>query len=281
MGRVSAPAAFTEAGMSSVIGPTGAVGARDGLGGPRRGGPRAVHRHRAAVGRHVDVPGVGGRLLEVVGQRHGLATLVEDRQRGGVVVGGRVAEVDGRRRGRQGDAGARVEVHLHRDLGRLRRLDAGGGQLQRAGHAGLDRALAVGRVAHQLRAGVRDDVAVLVDLELAVAGVERLAVLLHLEEAGAVDGEVQRIGGGRHAALGELLGHRDQADADAAATATAGTQRRGVHVAELGARGLGTVGIGIGDVVADDVEVLAGGVETGETLLEAHGMFLVRAGVIS
>ena len=152
----------------------------------------------AAVGRGVDVPLVVGRLLEIEAHRHVLALGVVHRQRGGVVVGVGVGEVDQRRRGRQRHRLARIEVHLHLGACRRIRVDAAGGQLQRHRLAGLDHAVAVGRVTHQPVQAVVDDVAVAVDLELAVARVgHRAAPVADLEEAGAVDGQVHRVLGGR------------------------------------------------------------------------------------
>jgi hypothetical protein len=202
---------------------------------------------RGAVGRHVDVPGVhragpreGGGALEVVGQRDRLPLGVVDRQRGGVVVGvgvlksmfgGTVAgSVIGLRR---------IEVELHDRSRSCLRRDAARGQLQRHRQAGLDLPGAgVGLVAEQLVAGVVDDEAFAVDLELAVARIlGRALPVADLEEAAAVDGQVQRVVGGGDAALGELLRHGRQRRADAGRAGA--VQRRSVEVGELGARGLG------------------------------------------
>ena len=98
-----------------------------------------------------------------------------------------------------------------------------------------------------------------------------LRAVADLEEAGAVDGQVQRVLGGRDVALRELLRHRRQVGADADRVGARAVQRGGVHVGEFGARRLRAEGVGVGDVVADDLEVLARGVESGQTLLEAHG----------
>ena len=79
-------------------------------------------------------------------------------------------------------------------------------------------------------------------------------------------------------ALRELLRHRGDADADADGVAGSAADGVGVDVGELGARGLGAVGVGVGDVVADHLEALARGVETGKTLLEAHGVRFLKRG---
>jgi hypothetical protein len=118
IGTLAAPFAFVTDGMSIATVPAGAVGAPplvgkvivvEGAGLPPRGG------ERRAVGGDVDVPGVAGRLLEVVGQRDFVALHVVDGLRGRVVVGRRVGEVDRRAGARQRHPGAGVEVHLHLD----------------------------------------------------------------------------------------------------------------------------------------------------------------------
>ena len=75
--------------------------------------------------------------------------------------------------------------------------------------------------------------------------------------------------------LGELLRHRREVHADADGVAATATDRAGVHVGELGPRRLGPDGVGVGHVVADHLEVLARGIQTGKALLEAHGLSLV------
>jgi hypothetical protein len=128
------------------------------------------------------------------------------------------------------------------------------------------------RVAEQEQPAVVDDVALSIDLELAVARVaHRAGVVGHLEEAAAVDREVELVLGGADVALGELLGHHLQVGADADLAAAHTVERLRIHVGELGTRRLAAVGVRVGDVVADDLQVLAGRVQTRQALLEAHG----------
>jgi hypothetical protein len=149
-----------------------------------------------------------------------------------------------------------------------------------SGWAVPDDAGAVGRVAHQLELVVVDDEAVLADLELAIARVARgVHAVADLEEAAAVDGEVHRVLGRRDVALRELLGHRLQRGADTDLVLARTIERGRVDVGELGPRALGAIGTRVGDVVADDVEVLGRGVEPGKALLEAHGESLLSCGV--
>ena len=51
---------------------------------------------------------------------------------------------------------------------------------------------------------------------------------------------------------------------------------RGHHFVEFGARRLEADRAGVGNVVADHVQVLAGGVQARETLLKTHGVLLLR-----
>ena len=133
----------------------------------------------------------------------------------------------------------------------------------------------VGRVTQQLVALVVDDVAFVADLELAVARVlDLVALVLRLEEAVAVDRQVQRVARGRDVALVELLRDRRHLHADAGLGVVGGRTRHrgGVHVGELRARRLLAEGVGVGDVVADHFEVLRSGAQAGQALLESHGV---------
>jgi len=131
----------------------------------------------------------------------------------------------------------------------------------------------------QLVAGVVDHIALAVELELTVAAVEGLAALAgHLEEASPVDRQIHRVARRGDVALRELLRHGQQVDADAGAGGAGPADRGGIHVAELRTRRLGSKGARVGNVVADDLEVLAGGAQTGETLLEAHAVSLEKRG---
>jgi hypothetical protein len=171
---------------------------------------------------------------------------------------------------------ARIEVDLHVDAGGGVGLDAAGGQLQRARLARLDHALQVGRIAHQLQALVVDDEPRAVDLELAVARVFQRAVAVgELEEAAAVDRQVQRVVGGGDVALGELLRHL--CTITPMPTLLRRRRRSRWRTCRRTRRAsLGAVGAGVGDVVADHVQALGAGIEAGESLLEAHGGCLWR-----
>ena len=266
----------------------------DGQRGRRRhGGGRARRVDRGgvgvAVGGHVDVPGGAlgghrrnrrevfrhgvGHLAEVVVQCDGGAVVTIDRLRGHEVVALGVLEID--RDGRVDGLGARVQVGRHRDgfggLGRrafVAQLDRGAGRA--GGRAGFVQGLA-----QQLVLLVVDDEALGVALELAIARIDRFTLVGgQREEAPAVDGQVQVVGGGGDVALRELLGHGRHAGADADAVVARTAQGGRVHVGELGSRGFGAIGVGVGDVVADDLQRLAGDVQTGETLLEAHVLVL-------
>ena len=81
--------------------------------------------------------------------------------------------------------------------------------------------------------------------------------------------EIDRLSGPVAAIWFEEVRRHAGTDADAVVARTA--QRGSVHVGELGTCGFGAVGVGVGDVVADDFEVLARGVEPGQALHEAHG----------
>ena len=271
-----------------------------GDGGQRSGhGAAGVERHRGqlvgrrartgralpvrAIDRTVNIPAVGGRLAKVVVHRQPRALSVVQGLRGREVVAVGLGEIH--RHGRDVLAGIEVERHLHA----LQRGRAALSGLHRGAQTALQ--LDRHRIAHatagglvpvlrqQLQAGSVDHEAVAVELELAVAAVHRLAgVGLELEETAAVDGDVQRVFGGGHVALVELLGNRRDAHADAGRAARSTIECAGVEVGKFSTRGLGTEGVGVGDVVADDLEVFARSVQSGKTLLEAHDFFLAVFG---
>ena len=72
----------------------------------------------------------------------------------------------------------------------------------------------------------------------------------------------------------ELLRHRCHVDANAAALPAGRTNGAGHHLGKLGARSLEARGVGVGDVVTNDVQILAGGVQAREALLKTHGVLL-------
>ncbi len=234
-------------------------------------------RGRGVVELVVHVPGVGAVLLEVQAHRlgHALAVVHVD---GGAVGGARRGGHGRRGRGVAGGIGcAGVEVELRRDRRGLLggdRLGRGEGQRRGVARSALARDR-VQRIAHDLRLGVGHQLAVAVELEVAGTGVGARAVgLLQREEAVAVDGHVQAVAGHGNVALVELLRHRRQLHPDAGIGAARGADGIGHHLGEFGARGLEADGAGVGHVVADHVQVLAGGVEAGQALLEAHGALL-------
>ena len=135
----------------------------------------------------------------------------------------------------------------------------------------------IDRVAHQPTVVVGQDVAVFVELEVARTAVGHGAVgLLDLEKAIAIDGYVQAVACECDAALGELLGNRIHLYANAVVVALRHAHGAGHHVGKFGARGLEADGAGVGNVVANHVQVLAGGVQAGESLLKTHGVLLLR-----
>ena len=200
-------------------------------------GERARAQHRLlvvaqAVGPHM----LGGVDLGIglVGKdhAHGVqhAAAVVDLQVGNAVAAVRVA---GRQRAVEAQAGGRFAGHRA-----IRR------QLERGQRA-------VAAQQHDLGPGVaRDELAVLVELELAVAGVEGLAVVVAQHEiAFAVDGGVEAV-----AALAQftlLVDDVRLAGSHAVTTLAGDAVARGHQVLELQHRALVADGVEVGDVVAD------------------------------
>ena len=245
-----------------------------------RNGAQGDGRHgrncRRVIELVVDRPFVGvGCLHEVQVHRrgHALGVVHIDRR----AVSGARRGGNGRRGGRVARRilGARVQVQCGLDRFGLLGLD--GGSRWEAQGLCLRGAEARGGVhpeSHHLGTAVGDQITRLVELEIAGTRVCGRAIgLLHLEKAVAVDGHIQVVARHGDVALRELLGHRRHFDADAIVGATARSHGRCHQVRELGARRLETRGVGIGDVVTNDVQVLAGGVQSREAVLESHGVY--------
>lgn len=198
---------------------------------------------------------------------------IVDVDRGLLVVGVRVAGIE---RGNGRGHGARVEVHFHANLGGRHRLDVGGIDLQRVRRAGQYLAGRADAVAGQLGALGIGHVAVLVERELAVAGVLHHARRHGTEEALAIDGHVERVVRGFDIALGELLGDLRHLGTDTRGHAADAAQRAGVDVRELRGRPLEADGAGVGDVVTDDVEGFGSAVQAAQTLLKRHLVLQIR-----
>ena len=190
---------------------------------------------------------------------------VVSRQRRGIGVAVRIGRAESGRCRRRG-GGRQVGDDLRR-RGRIRGAFVGC-EREIGEAAGVETASGQGRVDLQVQALGRDDVAILVELELTVACVAQCATVAQSEEAVAADREVEVVAGRFDVALCELLGHltdrhavTDRGRADAAL-------RRGEQIAELRARALETRGRDVGEVVRRDVQVLVGGIESGEGNIE-------------
>jgi hypothetical protein len=114
------------------------------------------------------------------------------------------------------------------------------------------------------------DVPGIVKMELAVAAVRDRAVLAHAEETAAVYRDIERIIGYRDVALGKFLLDLRDLGADADRIGAGSVQRVRVDVREKRVRGLEAHDARVGDVVADDVEILRGGAESAQSGLECH-----------
>ncbi len=213
-----------------------------------------------------------------------IAQAVVSSDRGRLVVGRRVGVVEWCR-DRIRHPRIEVDVGLHaggpgagtRRLRRTGQALAGVEQAQRrVRSAGGDNAIHR-HDALELQALGIDDETVLVQLELAVAAEQRAAqTVIHLEEAAAVDGNVQWIVGHRNIALGELLDDGRHPGAETDRRRAGAVQRCRENVGELRRTGLETDRAGIGDVVADGVQRLGRRIQSAQSLLKSHGALPLR-----
>ncbi|MNY07440.1 hypothetical protein D3C86_1402430 [compost metagenome] len=221
----------------------------------RRDGARAVDgdlvRRRAvrAGGRSTRSPdqGATGVARECVGraaQRH--RTVDRGRRH-------RIGQVN--------DFGVGVQVGHGRAGGAGLRRDVGGRHLQ----FNRVRTDCASRVTRQAVALGVDDVAVLVDQEFTVARIhDRAALVGQAEHAlGAVDGNVVFAAAALHGTHRETLVDGGYFHAQAHA-------RAGVDVGERRGGRLEADGAGVGNVVADDIQVLRSGIQAAQSLSEAH-----------
>ncbi|MNN38857.1 hypothetical protein D3C81_1528710 [compost metagenome] len=180
--------------------------------------------------------------------------------------------------------GARTIIDFQRNVGGRRiQVDAlvdqrGGLRLQRrcidlqiGQHALLDLAGRIGSVALQAQAVRGDHKVVLVSLESTGTGVDARAVVGEDEKALPLDTHVQHVARAIDVTLGELLRDRRQthaiADLVLAHTQAIGA---GINVGELGTRGFEASGVDVGDVVAGNVQLFVGCVQTAKADIKRH-----------
>ena len=220
---------------------------------------------------HVPVVGAVFDKVQVCLVGHALAVIYRD---GGAIGGARRW-----RRGARSIGHTRIQVQADLGFGGFFGCNRCAQREVQRLHGARERFAAhwIDWVAHQPPVVVGQDVAVFVELEIARAAVGHGAIgLLDLEKAVAVDGYVQAVACECDAALGELLGNRIHLYANAVVVALRHAHGAGHHVGKFGARGLEADGAGVGNVVANHVQVLAGGVQAGESLLKTHGVLLLR-----
>ena len=104
-------------------------------------------------------------------------------------------------------------------------------------------------------------IAILVDVELAGAGIEGSAGgILHLEESISIHGQIEHVACGLQRSLGEIGLNAGQEDSEAAGGARPPAYAGTHDIGEIRAAGLEPDGARIGDVVADDGEIGAVGI---------------------
>ncbi|MNG07028.1 hypothetical protein D3C84_903130 [compost metagenome] len=156
-------------------------------------------------------------------------------------------------------SGDDVRTRVHVDG----RFNLGGGIGQHAGIWNLDDAVG----AHQLRTLGVHQIAFRGHGDLAVTRVHGLAVLTELEEAIPRDRKVEVSPRRFQVTVVEVLHH-------AGHRSTQAELGVGVNVSELRVGRLEAGGRGVGDVVTDHVQVLAGSIQTGKRLRKTHGVTL-------
>src|SRR3989338_8682221 len=216
-----------------------------------------------------------------------IAQTVVDGRRSRLVVRRRIAVVE-RHGGRNRETGIQIDVCLYagcRSAGtrRLRRTRQALCRIEQAqgyrGRASRNHAIDGGNSLEPQTLRTNDE-AILVKLELAVAGIYRSAgTIVHLKEAAAVDCRVQRIVGDRNIALRKLLDNSRHLGPDAHRRTAGATQRRCEDVGKLRRTSLEANRPRVGYVVANGVKRLGRSVKATQTLLKSHVLLLLRISV--
>ena len=223
---------------------------------------------RFAIQRAMHFPGVVAGLAEVHCHHMFASQRVEHAHRRTAVIGLGIRQREGI--GRRG--GARIHIHAHCGRGGRLRRDVRRIQLQILGGTIGHHPVLVHRIARQALARGVDDVAALVELELPFPGIgDGAAVVRHAEEAATIDAQVQRVVGGGQRTLRELLRNCTHFGADARRDVGNPVHRGGVHIGELGTRCLEADGTGVGNVMADRVQMARRCIQAGKPLLKCHG----------
>ncbi len=145
------------------------------------------------------------------------------------------------------------------------RVRRSGAFQHRDGAVGRDVDVMIGRLEHDRPAGAenrvargRHELARVVEMQAAVAGVAFAARRLHRQVAATADGDVQRVFGLLERALGLIAvgaAILDVADAAVAAHEIVFVRARRQIFLEQGLIGLEACGVDVGDVVGNDVEL--------------------------
>ena len=223
---------------------------------------------RLTIQRAMHIPAVVASLAEV--HRHHVLTTqrVEHAHRRAAVIGLGIGQREGVGRRR----GTCIHVHAYRSRRGLLRSDVRRIQLQILGSTVGHHPILVHRIARQALARGVDDVTALVQLELPFPGIgDGAAVVRHAEETATVDAQVQRVVGGGQRTLRELLSNCTHFGTDARRDVGNPVHRGGVHISEFGTRCLEANGTGVGNVVADRVQMARRCIQAGKPLLKCHG----------
>ncbi|MNS26786.1 hypothetical protein D3C72_587200 [compost metagenome] len=125
------------------------------------------------------------------------------------------------------------------------------------------------RVAGQLQALHVHQVTVFVEFELTVTAVKHRTVFIdHTEETVLADSHIQPTASVSGGAVGKVLGDTRNFNAQT-------HFRTGKHVRERRSTGFETIGRGVGDVVANDVQVGGRSIQAADRLRKGHDLLLI------
>ena len=196
-----------------------------------------------------------------------IAQTIIDRHGGRVVESRGVVGVEGGGGGRRGTG---VEIHAYRGLSGGGRGQIGGGNLDGGGGGCHDGPIAGGQIPGDLVAGGVHQIPVFIQLKLPVAGEGDVPVVVHAKKPLTIDGHIKGISRGLDIALSETLRNSGDLSPDSAGGAARTVEGRGNDIGKLRIGRFESDRAGIGDVVANRIQLAGGGIQPTESLLKSH-----------
>ncbi|KXW57668.1 hypothetical protein FEMY_18190 [Ferrovum myxofaciens] len=147
----------------------------------------------------------------------------------------------------------------------------GGGNLDRGRRGRDDGSCGGGRIPGQLIPVGVHEIPVFIQLKLAIAGETDVPVVIHPKKSLTIDGHIQGISRGLDITLSETLGHSGHLSSNSNGGTARTVEGRGKDIGKLCVGRFESDRAGIGDVVANCIQLAGRGIQSAESLLKSHG----------